>query len=471
MRKLNVQTIFLPFSIILSLFLSYILIFDKNYFISTLRPQHETAQLNIQNDSEFSVSDYYKLANIKLSEVLYPTNIIISQSEKAYLLNDYPTLRSLATYLSQRRVTVSGNIITPTDVEYLDLITQERIEYVFSNLIPYQMVTHFVKNSGEEIEFNFNRILMSAEDKQVYLVNSINHTYMKATYSEDTTFEAFQAIANTVKTKWVEAERYNLSSGNHVYLPVKNMTLSSEVYTLNQVPENNITQSLFGNGRTWRYVLTNQENNESSISFKNANIDMQINTKTLMAKVNYINTSSYEVKTYAERIEQSFNQLRQFEYWTQGIRYGSQSSSTQSVYQRYLNGLPVFVTSNATNYASTRVLFKSGEFSSSVMQVSLPMLYLEAHLHDLSRNYELMSVSELNYLLNLEGLSVEDFTNVVIGYEWQINMEQFQKVTFIPMWFLEKDNTYYSLNQIQKGMLNASEELSSSQPSQTEGEE
>lgn len=461
MRKFSFQTFFLTLAILASLLLSYILIFDNNALLSRFTSSQQTAQVNIQNDSNSKVSDYYQLANVKLAEIIYPTNVIISEGENAYLLNDYPGLRSLATRLSQKRISLIEKIIVPSEEDYIDLISQERVEFEFSTTLPFELMDNFVKNESDETEFEFNRIIFPKSEKNTaYLINTFEHVYMKAKLPEGNTTEDYFKVARVSKGKWVIAERYNLSNGNHVYLPLSKMTVPSQLYTLNLVPETNVIDSLFGNVRSWRSVSTNEDSTDGTIMYYNSNLELQINPFAQMLGINYKNTNQFEAKTYMQRIEQSYNQMRQFEYWKNGIRIGTQSNGTTVVYQRYLDGYPIFAKSAVNHYACSRVYFRGGNLTTSITRLAVPMVYLEAHVADQSRDYELMSVDEMTYELNVAGYSVNDFTNIVIGYEWQENMAEFQKVNFVPKWFFEINNVYYSLDQIREGELNAMSNVS-----------
>ncbi|OFK59563.1 hypothetical protein HMPREF2811_00815 [Globicatella sp. HMSC072A10] len=463
MRKFSFQTFFLTLSIVVSLLLSYILIFDNNALLSRFSSNQETAQVNIQIDSNNKVSDYYQLANVKLAEIIYPTNVIISEGDKAYLLNDYSGLRSLASSLSQKRISLVEKIVVPSEEKYIELISQERVEFEFSTALPFELVDNFIKNESEETEFEFNRIIFPKNEKNTaYLLNTFEQVYMKAKLSEGNTTDDYFKIARVSKGKWVVAERYNLSNGNHVYLPLKTMTVPSQLYTLNLVPETNVIDSLFGNVRSWRSVSTNEDSSSGTIMYYNSNMELQINPFAQMLGINYKNTNQFEAKTYRQRIEQSYSQMRQFEYWKNGIRIGTQSNGTTIVYQRYLDGYPTFSSSMVNHYASSRVYFRGGNLTTSITRLALPMVYLEAHVADQSREYELMSVDELIYELNMAGYSVSDFTNVVIGYEWQNNMSEFQKVNFVPKWFFEINNVYYSIDQIREGELEAMGNISDS---------
>lgn len=463
MRKFSFQTFFLTLSIVVSLLLSYILIFDNNALLSRFSSNQETAQVNIQMDSNNKVSDYYQLANVKLAEIIYPTNVIISEGDNAYLLNDYSGLRSLASSLSQKRISLVEKIVIPPEEQYIELISQERVEFEFSTALPFELVDNFIKNESEETEFEFNRIIFPKNEKNTaYLLNTFEQVYMKAKLPEGNTTDDYFKIARVSKGKWIVAERYNLSNGNHVYLPLKTMTVPSQLYTLNLVPETNVIDSLFGNVRSWRSVSTNEDSSSGTIMYYNSNMELQINPFAQMLGINYKNTNQFEAKTYRQRIEQSYSQMRQFEYWKNGIRIGTQSNGTTIVYQRYLDGYPTFSSSTVNHYASSRVYFRGGNLTTSITRLALPMVYLEAHVADQSREYELMSVDELTYELNMAGYSVSDFTNIVIGYEWQDNMSEFQKVNFVPKWFFEINNVYYSIDQIREGELEAMGNISDS---------
>ncbi|MBD3949971.1 hypothetical protein I4Q36_01070 [Tuanshanicoccus lijuaniae] len=457
MKRLSISTVILTIVIAISLFLSYLLIFNNVSIWSFFRPAQKTAQVNIQNDNETSISNYYQAANQRLQEVLYPTNVIVSQAEQAYLLNHDTALRSMATLLSQRRATLTGEVNTPSEEDYLKMISQKRIELEFTTDLPFNLLDHFIKDETDETDFTFNRIIIPTDGSgKIYLVNAMKRQYMEAKLPDGTTGGNFLEEANKVRSQWVKAERYNLSNGNHVYLPTQRLTVPTQVYTLNIVPENSIVSSLFGNNRTWRSVVVSEESDSNSITYRNANIEIQLSPVIQILAINYKNNTQYEAKNLAQQIEQSYAQVRQFEYWTQGLRYNSQSNHSTAVFQRYLSGYPVFSPSNTTPYASSRVTFRSGSSgTTSITRLTMPTLFLESHIHDQSRDTELMSASELLYELNMAGFDISDFTNVVIGYEWQPDMANFQKVNFVPKWFLEKNNVYYSLSQIQNGALKA----------------
>ncbi|HFI0463972.1 TPA: hypothetical protein ACGO1T_001243 [Streptococcus suis] len=440
--------------IVLSMALSYLLIFDNNVLLSRWM-NNSQAQVNIQNDSTSQTTEYYALARVRLADVVYPTRLTVSTNNQAYLVYDYQTLVDLATLLSQTRATLTGKVIEPTEEAYLDLISQERVELEFSTLHPFELADHFIKDESDQTEFLFNRIIFPNKDQggKVYLVNSVAHVYMEAKLPSGSLSSAYFDRISQVRDQWVKATRYSLQNGSYVYIPDDGLTVQSQVYTLNRVPETNIIQALFGNSRSWRYDSSDQSQGNQTVTYYNANLEAAINLSSQIVTVNYKNTNLSEAKTFAQRIEQSFNQIRQFEYWNQGLRYGSQSNATTSVYQRYLQGRPIFPAANLGQYASGRVIFRGGNLTSSITRVVMPMLYLEAHIPDLSRDYQLPNVDEILYELNIAGFDVTDFTNVVLGYEWQSDMADYQKVTFIPRWYFEYNGSHYTLEQIMDGAI------------------
>lgn len=455
MKKVSLRFIVLAVAILLSLALSYLLIFVPSMITQWVRPNQETAQINIQNDDQQLVSDYYKVANVRLSEILYPTNVIVSQNNQAYLLNNYATLQQLVALLSQRRITVEGSIVSPSEEEYVTLITQPRIEFGFSHIVPSSLTEHFLKNDGDVTQFYYNRIIIpqSQTKDQVYLVNTLDQTYMLAHLAQGVSSSDYLTIARQVQEDWVPVQRYNLSTGNHVYLPEEEMSVDSQVYTLNIVPENNITRTLFGNSRIWRFVSENEEDLGDTIKYQNSNIEMTLNSETQMLEIMYKNITQSDLSNDAQKIEQAYSQVRQYEYWQHGLRYASQSSVNSIVFQRYLDGIPIFSPMDQTHYASNRVSFKTGNLITSSATLVMPLLYLEAHVADQSRSYDLVAGDELEALLNSVGLSLGDFSNVMIGYEWQANMANFQKVSFVPKWYLERGNQYYSIDKILEGAI------------------
>ncbi|MFK8243096.1 MULTISPECIES: two-component system activity regulator YycH [unclassified Facklamia] len=459
MKKLSFSNVILTIVIAISLFLSYLLIFGNITIWSILRPGQETAQVNIQNDNETAVSNYYQTANQRLQEVLYPTNVIISQDNQAYLLNHETTLKSITTLLSQRRATLSGDVKIPDEDEYLKLMTQKRVELEFTTVLPFHLLDNFIKDETDEEDFTFNRIIIPTNSSgKIYLVNAMTHQYMEAKFPSGTTGSNFLKEAENAREQWVKAERYSLSTGNHVYLPTQKVTIPTQVYTLNIVPENSVVTSLFGNNRTWRSVVVSEDSDNNSITYRNANIEIQLNPLVQILAINYKNNSQNEAKNLTQQIEQSYAQVRQFEYWTQGLRYNSQSNHSTAVFQRYLLGYPVFSPNNTTPYASSRVSFRNNNLTSSITRLTMSMLFLEAHIQDQSRDMELLDASSLLYELNVAGFDVSDFSNVVIGYEWQHDMANFQKVNFVPKWFFEKNNVYYSLNQLKEGAIKVERE-------------
>lgn len=441
--------------IILSLILSYLLIFDNNLILSRWSNQSE-AQVNIQNDSNSQITDYYNLARLRLSDVIYPTRLIISSDQQAYVLHDQETLKDLATLLAQRRVTMTGTLQEPSEEAYINLITQERVELEFSTLQPFELTDHFIKNESDVTTFSFNRIIFPKTDNksQVYLVNSITHQYMEANLPDGTQSSDYFLRVQQVEDQWVPSTRYSLGNGSYVYLPDEQLVIKSQVYTLNRVPEANVIQSLFGNSRSWRYDSSDQNEGNRLVTYYNANLEAGINLSNQMVTVAYKNATLYEASSQTQKLEQAFNQIRQFEYWTQGLRIASNSDATNIIFQRYLNGFPIFTMPNMTQYSLDRTVFRTISGVTSINRVLTPMLYLEAHVHDHSRDYELASTETILYELNVAGFDISDFSNVVIGYEWQSDMADFQRVNFVPRWYFEKDGSYYSLSQIMDGAIN-----------------
>lgn len=450
MKSPRIQVILLSVLIFISLFLTYMLVFDTNFLYSQWINRDQGVQLNIQNDSNTQITSA-NTSNLALSDMLVPIRINISAQDQGYFFNNHETFQEITSNMLRRRISISGQVIKPDAQAYQSMISQERVELEFSNEYPLGLASSLIRNVTEGEDFSFNRIIYpNKKDRKVYLVNTITHQYLEGNLSEGILASQFFEEVSAYSDDWVKALRYSLSNGSYTYLPMEGLEVASQVYTLDRVSETLIIDSLFGTNRSWRYDASEQDNTSQVVTYYNANLEASINLGTQQLSITYKN-GQYEAKNLLQRIEQALGQVRNFEYWNQGIRYSSQSNSSSVVFQRYLNGLPIFTSPAITQYSADRVQFRGGNLNSSISRLTVPLVFLEAHVADLSQNYQLAGMEEILYELNLAGFVPSNFTNIVVGYEWQEEMANFQKVTFIPKWFFEWNGVYYSLDQIKNG--------------------
>ena len=105
------------------------------------------------------------------------------------------------------------------------------------------------------------------------------------------------------------------------------------------------------------------------------------------------------------------------------------------------------------DYGAVKISLTNHVKRINLNQLQLPILTLGVNVDDQSRPVDIETGAEIQALLDKAGLKFSQFNQIVLGFEWQANMENFKKVELVPKWFFIVGNRVYSIDQIKNGFV------------------
>lgn len=456
MKKLSGTSIIVLILLGINLFLVYFLLFDTRLLNRWLNQfDGETVITTSTSEPIEEVDGYYELTNPSMDDIITPYKLIINDAEALYDVNNYGTLQMVMDVLGQQAIEVTSNSVETNPSMYQEIIDEDYLQLIYPTKFSVLSLTSII-SMPETIstQFELNRIVIprNNQDGLVYLVDTSNYSYLTAKLKNIELVDEILKIVDAVRNEqWLPVAHYELGA-NSVYLPIFETIASSQIYTLDKLPDSLFLDDVFPNNN---YDISEPDAN-SVRSYHTLLTSLQINDASNVMTINHSISSSQgansinrEIVLPEEKVRFSFPYVRTYEHWPSDVRLYSELNNTVT-YRRFLNGLPIYSAPNLADYGATRVTLRTNP-NIEVYRYQMPLITLGTHIHDLSRVYDIESGPQIEALLAEQGLSFTNFSNIALGYEWQSEMEDFKTVTLIPKWFFHINNTYYSIDQVRDG--------------------
>lgn len=446
MKRDSLLSIILFITLLVSVGLTYVSINSHEFYqFLTSRIDGETAETVQENTTlaGYDVTEFYDPNPLELKNVIRPHGYYYHESDNFYWLNQSDIQQTISAYFSSRPIVVDE----PNDVyqaeNIFSLFTDDYLEIVFPELLPLGLITNYVGiDNPDEALVLINQILIPFDDAQtVYLINSHTGQYVKGKLTEQLTKNELQAVIANNKGNYVPVTRY-YGRYHYIYLPTESIERQSRLYTLEELPENLFISQVFAGDSEPQIVSTS---NTSTI-YRNYRFSLEINnaSKRLDFMISRIDDGNQS--NLIEGIEDSFYLIKQYEYWPGDVRLTSIKNG-RITYRHFIDNMPIFTAETLPDYGSSIVHLRNDQ-SYGVYRYQTTLLVPQAYIEGVSQNYTLPSDQDIiAYLVEL-GLSTDDFNYATIGYEWQLDMEDFQKVILVPKWYFSLDGQQYSLEQL-----------------------
>ena len=458
MKKFSMISFTVFILLVINLILVYFLLFNTSLLNRWLNQfEGETVITTTTSDPVVEVDDYYTLTQPTMDQVITPYKMIINEAEAIYDVNNYDTLQAVMALLNQQSIEITSNNVETNPEMYQEAIAGDYLQLIYPTKYSVLSLRSILKIPEDvSTQFELNRIVIPRDRSDiVYLVDTSNFSFITAQFTDNLLASQILSVVDSVRNdQWLPVTHYELGMG-YVYLPNFETIASSQIYTLDEMPDGLFLDDVFPNNN---YDISELDAN-SVRSYHTLLTSFQINDLTNIMTVNHSisanqgsNSINREFILPEEKVRYSFPYVQTFEYWPGDIRLYSENNNTVT-YRRFLNGLPIYSAPNLADYGATRVTLRTSP-NIEVYRYQMPLVTIGTHIHDLSRVYDIESGQQIEALLAEQGLSFEDFTNIVLGYEWQGEMENFKTVTLVPKWFFHINNNYYSIDQVREGSLN-----------------
>lgn len=457
MKKFSMMTFTVFILLVINLVLVYFLLFNTSLLNRWLNQfEGETVITTTSSEPIVEEDDYYTLTDPTMDEVITPYKMIINEAEAVYDVNNYDTLQAVMALLNQQSIEITSNNVETNPEMYQQAVAGDFLQLIYPTKYSILSLKSIIKIPEDvATQFELSRIVIPRDRSDiVYLVDTSNYSYITAQFTDNLLASQILSVVDSVRSEqWLPVTYYELGT-NSVYLPNFETIASSQIYTLDKMPDGLFLDDVFPSNN---YDISEQDAN-SVRSYHTLLTSFQINDLTNVMTVNHsisANQGSNNINRYfilpEEKVRYSFPYVQTFEYWPGDIRLYSENNNTVT-YRRFLNGLPIYSAPNLADYGATRVTLRTSP-NIEVYRYQMPLVTIGTHIHDLSRVHDIESGQQIEAILTEEGLSFSNFTNIVLGYEWQSEMENFKTVTLVPKWFFHINGNYYSIDQVRDGTL------------------
>lgn len=455
MKKLSLTSIIVFILLTINLFLVYLLLFDTNLLNRWLNQfEGETVITTSTSEPIEDVEDYYEVTTLTLDQLITPTKLIINESSDMYDVNNYATLQSVLELLGSQTIELNTNSVETHPDMYEAVTSGEYLQLLYPTSFSVPSLRGLIATPAElSTQFEMSRLVFPRHlEGTVYLVDTKSQAYMEAELTDPTIAKEIFAVVDAVRDdQWLPVTRFEVEGGA-VYLPTYETISLSQIYTLEKLPDSLFLDDIFPSNN---YDIAEPDAN-SVRSYHTLLTTFQINDLTNIMSINHSISSTTgsnniirDMVLPEEKVRYSYPYVQTYEYWPSDIRLYSENNNTIT-YRRFLNGLPIYSAPGLADYGATRVTLRTNP-NIEVSRYQMPLITIGTHIHDMSRVYDIESGAQIAALLTEQGLSFEHFTNIVLGYEWQSEMENFKTATLVPKWFFHVNNTYYSIDQVRDG--------------------
>ncbi|EKB54843.1 two-component system activity regulator YycH [Facklamia hominis] len=456
MKNKSWISFFLVICFILNLLLTYLLIDARALYNLYQQFTNIDQQTKLIDENHPSETNYYRTVEPTMDQVLAPCQIIVNQEGQLYWLPQHILEELLKDVFNQPFVEITQKQARIDAIELNEHLSKNHVQFIFPNKMPLAFFANWVKIPIDtNHQFAINRIVLSrGKDHKVYLVDSINKAYLEGKYDPQKMSDEFLRRIDKTLDQAVMVDEYAINRDS-VYLPKQHLTSPSQVYTLEKIPENLFINPVF-KGENFDITESQEEHTRLYHNYnKNLMIDDNTNILIMSQNENYNNQMTqkdlYDINLET-KIKESLKVLKNFEYWRQGLRVFSENQH-QIVYRRYLGGLPIFPQGDHVDYGAVKISLTNHVKRINLNQLQLPILTLGVNVDDQSRPVDIETGAEIQALLDKAGLKFSQFNQIVLGFEWQANMENFKKVELVPKWFFIVGNRVYSIDQIKNGFV------------------
>lgn len=454
MKRISITTLMLTFFVVLNLLLIYFLMFDTQFVTSLFNRFEEETVITSTSEPVENVNAFHQLTNPTVESIITPYKLIVRESDQLFDVNYYPTLEEVVAILGNQSIELVDNHVETDPELFQAVFQQDFVQLIYPTKFSVPTLRRLIEIPSDlSTQFELNRIVIPKSDPStVYLVDTLNETYITARMQGEAMKEEVFGLVNSVRAdQWLPVERYQLKD-NVIYLPIYETLSSSQVYTLDELPDSLFLTEVFPNNS---YDISEPDENNIR-SYHTLLTTLLINDTTNIMTISQTapatNTDdgiTRDMILAEEKMRYSFPYIQSFEYWRGDIRLYNESNNVVT-YRRFLNGLPIFAAQGIADYGASKVTLRTNTVI-EVYRYQMPLVILGTHIHDMSQVHDIESAAQIEAILTEQGLAFTDFTNITLGYEWQAEMEDFRKATLIPKWFFHINSTYYSIDQVMDG--------------------
>lgn len=450
MRKQNSGiTVVLVILVAISFLFSYFILYDINTFESIIGNESTPTEEEIATETIQSTANYYSPTRLSFQDVVSTDEYIIRLGQQSYFIRDEATINTLRSLIESRPITVD-------DVSYMEesqilnnLLDIDHLQLELPTRIPLGAYTRVLSIEDDTpTDVLIDRIIIplsSQEERGVYLIDSATERVIEAELSSNLRKDELRNAVTLENSDLVEVIRYQ-GVDKPIYLPVNDVSLQSQLFTMDVLPENLYVSDLFDNTGFNTTEVANSDDDEV-FRYQNYINTLDVNRTTQQFELTISRADPSDPRTTVEKFRNAFSIVQQFEYWEGDIRLFYEESNFIT-FRRYYEALPILTNSTMPDYGANTIQMR-GDLSGDIFRYRQPMLTFYTHIDTASQEIELINHEGILEVLQERGYTVNAFEDIFMGYEWQEDMEMFRKAELIPTWFFQLNGEYYTLEEIQ----------------------
>lgn len=432
LNKDKIINTLLGFLIILSFFLSFAL-------WTTGRNIGEEESLNDRGPSS-SVS-----VTMHASEdVFRPKNVVIhgqTPEQPILVARTYEMRDFLKENIEKENLSEFERIGSLTSKEYLEKIQSGHwLEFIYPEEMPFGMIGQkFVEMPSDKAQLFFDRVILDLNDSGIiYFYHTASESFYN-TVRLDNEMKNIDYFIDNKELTYLPAEPIILRNQIR-YLPTESLEVFYRTYVIHQLPKSSYISNFFPDTSLVDVRSTNDSVRYIDLT-KEVTMNEANHTLTYLRQIYTSDQMSPE-----ERYNRSFQQINQFENWTDTFILSSYNRENQVVsFRREIEGVPVF-SKNEDESISEVSLVEEG-----VTHLKIPLRYANTPINIKGMpTKELVSGVEMIEELRMK-LTEDEFALISdfnLGYGWEESEEESQVINFNPDWYILYGDKWVALSSI-----------------------
>ncbi|MGY4105260.1 YycH family regulatory protein [Ignavigranum ruoffiae] len=449
MRRNRILSFVLTFCVLLSVLLTYYLLYDMTSLKQLLQPGKTEGNQEVVMQGERDIPNFYQTSALEFKDTYKPFKYIYRSEEATEWIIDPTLIESLASTLAENQINLSRDDFQEDQKFIENLYALNHLQVQFADEIPLSFLTDYVQiHQEDQAESYINQIIYPLDgERTVCLLNTRTNQYYLGHLNKAVDRKSLHQEVSQSKVQAIEVQGY-IGKAGMIYLPNDPVHLDDQVYTLESIPEH-----LFLSAFSENAALKNTETSNTKVTYFNYQYTLDFTEDKQMLSVRVNRPGDTNQRSFAEKIENTFKYIKRYDYWPGDLRLmGAKHNLAQ--YRRYLNNLPIFSLGRTNDYGSSKMYIRNNN-SGDIYRYQFPLLIFHAHIPDQSQSIQLASAAEIFEKVKDHGYSLSQFDDVFIGYQWQDDMEAGKKAHLIPKWYIKIDDNFYSLDQMDSAAFEA----------------
>lgn len=442
MRRNRILSLLLTVTVLLSVLLTYYLLYDMTSLKQLLQPGDSEGNQEVVLQGERNIPNFYQPSSLEFTDTFKPFKYIYRSEDSTEWIIDADLISNFETRLKENRINLTRDEAQEDQKFIENLYALNHFQLQFADEIPLSFLQDYVQTHLEDQATGLiDQIIYPLDgERTVYLINTRTSQYFLGHLDKPLNRQDIHQEVSQAKIKPIEVQGY-IGKQGMIYLPNNPVKLEDQVYTLESIPEH-----LFLSAFSENAALKNTETSTTKVTYFNYQYTLDFTENKQMLSVRVNRPSDANQRNFAEKIENTFKYIKRYDYWPGDLRLmGAKENLAQ--YRRFLNNLPIFSVGRANDYGSSRLYIRNNK-SGDIYRYQFPLLIFHAHIPDQSQTVELASAADIFEQVKNAGYSLNQFDDLFIAYQWQEDMEAGKKAHLIPKWYIKIGDNFYSIDQM-----------------------